>query len=152
MKKRIGRFASLLLLTTVILTLIQCDKKATNNDDPPAGDGTVTINLTLPLDLSGRTWFIGFGNNLGGIFVYEQTGICGVGTTITITLNDAPVGTYYLAAIVYVASAIPGAPQAGDYVGVFGLDEGSDPGELVAPNAIVPETGDVTFDIDLFLM
>ena len=129
------------------LFLTYCNK---NNEDPvietPA---TVSGTLTLPVDASGSTWAVLFDDDLNGDngSSLMETGVCGSGTSISYTVAEVPAGKYYLYAIVYAAGQFGNPPGPGDFLGVYGGDFTNNP--PVQPNAVVPSTGKVTFNLNL---
>jgi hypothetical protein len=90
-------------------------------------------------------------NDLNGDngFVASTTGTCGTATAVNYSISDVPAGTYYIYAGVRVISAPNTAPQSGDYLGFYGGSLTNPPAQ---PNAEVPASGTVNFDIVLEIL
>jgi len=122
------------------------------DDSPTASSGaTVSGTLSLPADASGQTYYVLIDNDVdgGNGFVKAATNTCGSGTTIHYSISDVPAGTYYVYAVVFIVGDPQDEPQAGDFIGIYGTTLS---GPLPAPNAQVPSSGSVTFNITLEIM
>lgn len=117
--------------------------------DRPDDEATVTGMLALPAEANGREYIVIVDTDTDGDngFVASTIDTCGTGLTADYSINAVPAGTYYVYACVFVVSETA-PPQDGDYIGFYGT--GLDPPDL--PNAVVPPTGIVTFDITLDTM
>jgi uncharacterized protein (DUF2141 family) len=101
------------------------------------GATTVTGTLTLPTDLTGKTFLVVVNDTSTSSSQPIATDVGTVtGTSATYTIHKVPAGTYYIIAIVY--NGTPGAtgPTTGDYIGFFG---GFPP--VAEPNVVVPASG-----------
>jgi len=139
-------FAIILLM---MASWIACNKKSTVE---PKGPASVTGTLQLPGEASGKKWGVLIDDDLNGDngFIRADSGTCGSGTTVKYTIDDVAAGTYYIYAVVFVASDGRKGPQGGDYLGIYG---GSFPDDVPgAPNAVVPSSGTATFNINLMLV
>lgn len=142
-------YVSFCLLLSIVIIGSDCNKKSPTEED---GFATVTGTLTLPAEANGRGWVVIFDTDLDpeeNNFVSSDTGTCGSGTSVNYSIADVPEGTYYLYAAVFVVSDGSQGPQSGDYVGVFGGTLFNPP---TLPNAVVPSSGTVSFDITLSVM
>ncbi len=131
----------------LLLTLGACDKNPASEEKPPA---TITGTLILPAPAEGKTFIVAVDDNSDAEdgFTKVKVGTCGDDTTQTYTIEDVSSGTYYLYAVVWVVSDTYATPESGDFVGYYGMS-GAIPEE---PNAVVPETGTVQFDITLLIL
>jgi hypothetical protein len=111
---------------------------------------TVAGTLQLPAEAPGKTFAVVIDDdtNSANGFVKVITGTCGSGTRISYQITEVPAGTYYLYAVVWVVSSPLTTPRSGDFVGFYGVQAGIPS----APNATVPTSGRVTFDIQLIVM
>jgi len=151
-KRKISRLFLCLLLFLPLLLFSKCDFLEPEEEETAV---SVTINLSTPngIDVSGKSWEIIFETdieNIGsGEFDYYTSGTCGSGSTQIIQLNNVEAGAYYLFAVIYMSQRTEAGPQYGDYIGVYG---DIDPEELTTPNAVVPESGSATFNINMWIM
>ncbi|MGD9214068.1 MAG: hypothetical protein PVJ84_04610, partial [Desulfobacteraceae bacterium] len=115
----------------------------------PDDGATITGMLTLPAEANGREYMVIVDTDTDGDngFVASTIDTCGTGLTVDYSINAVPAGTYYIYALVLVVSETA-PPQDGDYIGFYGT--GIDPPAV--PNAFVPLTGTVAFDITLDTM
>ncbi|MCJ7714132.1 hypothetical protein MUO66_06715 [Candidatus Bathyarchaeota archaeon] len=124
-------------------------------DDSPVngenGSTTVTGTLTLPAAAASKTFFVAIDYDRNGDngFKYSVTGTCGAETTENYTISNVAAGNYYIYAVVFVSGDISQGPQSGDYLGFYGGTISNPPN---SPNASVPASGTVTFDINLEVM
>ena len=112
---------------------------------------TISGVLNIPDAASGKTWVVMIDNDMNGdnSSVGMNFGVCGSGTTVSYQIQNVPVGTYYIYAVVFVVSDGDGEPVAGDYVGIYG---GDFPYDIpTQPNATV-NASHKEFDIDLAVM
>lgn len=107
---------------------------------------TVEGKLILPEPTPGREYWVLVDQDHDGDngFVEYCVGTCGSDTEISYGISDVPAGTYYIYAGVRIVSSWGNPPEVGDYVGVYGGKVAEYPNE---PNAVVPASGTVTFDI-----
>ena len=107
---------------------------------------TVEGKLILPEPAPGiQYWVIVDQDGDGGNgYVRYCLGICGSDTEISYAISDVPAGTYYIYAGVRIVSSSRNPPEVGDYLGIYGGTIDEYPSE---PNAVVPASGTVTFDI-----
>ena len=126
-----------------------CDKNPTSDED---SQSTVQITgvISLPEAAPGKALVVAVDENIDADdgFVKIYTSTCGEDTTINYTINEVPVGTHYIYAVVWVANPAYSTPQAGDFVGYYGT-EGTIPDE---PNAVVSTSGSTQFDIMLVVL
>ena len=118
------------------------DSKTTPPDE--TGAATVTGTITLPLNLTGKLYYIAVDtNNNGddGQVTYTKGTVSG--TAINYSIAKVPAGTYNVYCVVYKTATVPGSAATGDYVGFYNgtLSE--------APNAVVPASGTVNFDFSV---
>jgi uncharacterized protein (DUF2141 family) len=104
-------------------------------------DGTgatdVTGTLSLPQDLTGKTFYVAVTGSVDGNMTPIATDVGVVsGTSATYTIRKVPAGTYYVFAIVYDGTPGSSDPSAGDYIGFYG---GLPP--PATPNLTVPASG-----------
>jgi hypothetical protein len=145
MEKRTTYLLLILLIVWVCFCIVACD-------NPTSPGLTVTVNLNLPQPAPGRYWFIGFDENCDGDYTWLQTGhFEQEDEDYIFEFDDVPPGTYFLIATVFAVSGGSGPPVAGDYTGYY-MREGQERGDVVAPNAVVPESGSVTFNVTLWVM
>ena len=145
MKRRRSYLYLILLVVWICICFLACD-----TDDPASSRLTVTVNLTLPQPAPGRPCFIGFDEDADGDHTWSWMGQLGQEEDYSFEFNDVPPGTYYLVATVFVVSDGTGPSIPGDYTGYY-LQEGQERGEVFVPNAIVPESGSVTFNVTLWV-
>ena len=144
MEKKPSYLPLILLIVWVCFCFVACD-------NPTSPGLTVTVNLNLPQPAPGRSCFIGFDEEADGDHTWWWTGQLGQEEDYSFEFDDVPAGTYYLNATVFVASDGTGPPIPGDYWGLY-LEEGEDRRQLFSPNATVPESGSVTFDVTLWVL
>ncbi|MCB0589527.1 MAG: hypothetical protein KDD06_29855 [Phaeodactylibacter sp.] len=140
----------LLLAGFFWLFLADCSK---DNSEPVVEEpATVSGTLSLPAEAGGSTWAVIFDDDLDGDNGTKliESGACGPGASVSYSVENVPAGKYYLYAIVYVANEFGNPPGPGDYIGVYGGDFFDNPPNQ--PNAVVPSTGKVTFNISLDVM
>jgi hypothetical protein len=110
---------------------------------------SVTVNgtLTLPAEANGKEYIVIVDNDTEGDngWINATVGTCVSGTTVDYSISNVPAGTYYIYAVVRIVSAHDSPAEDGDYIGFYGSGEA--PPENA--NAIVPDSGTVTFDISL---
>ena len=141
MEKKPSYLPLILLIVGACFCFVGCD-------NPTSPEQRVTVILNLPQPAPGRPWHVGFDDNLDGNYTWYKMGTCGQEANITLEFDDVPAGTYYLTATVFIMTDGTGPPILGDYTGVY-LRRGQELGQLFAPNATVPESGSVTFEITL---
>ena len=110
----------------------------------------VSGTLTVPASMLGKPYFVRFLDSVGvaGTAPAAQTnGLTPDATTIEYTIPGVPPGTYFLLGVVDVDESGGFSSTPGDYVGWYGHSGDGNPPD--APNAVVPATGSVTFDITL---
>ncbi len=109
---------------------------------------TIDGTLYLPADANGKEYVVLVDNDFdgGNGFITATVGTCGSGTTVSYSIADVPQGTYFVYALVRIISEPDSSPCSGDYMGYY--DTGSVPPALA--NAVVPSTGTVTFDINVY--
>ena len=149
--KKLSYLICIILLAPVLMLLYQgCGK-----DDSlvNGGNGSTTVNgtLTLPAAAEGKTLFIAIDYDRNGDngFNYSYTGSCGTGTTDNYSIDKVASDNYYIYAVVFVVGDPSQGPQSGDYLGFYGGTISNPPN---SPNASVPSSGTVTFDINLEVM
>ena len=135
-----------LLLLAGLICFVACgdDDKATDTDTGPA---IVNGTLTLPADATGKAMYVIIDNDDdgGNGWLYDVSGPCGSGTSISYSIDSVDAGTYFLYATVYAVGDSSGAPGTGDYFGYY-LTGATAPAQA---NAVVPATGTLTADITL---
>ncbi len=138
----------LITFTLFLSFLYQGCSKDDNPVDGGTGSATVKGTLTIPAAAPGKTVYVIIDNDMNGDngYKYAATGTCDANTSGTYTLNDIAAGTYYIYAVVFVVGNTSSGPQSGDYYGIYGGTMNNPPSN---PNATVPSSGTVTFDIDL---
>lgn len=150
-KRNLTQLFLYLLLSLPLLLFSKCD--FLEPEEETAVSVTINLSISDGIDVSGKSWEIIFETdieNLGaGEFDYYTSGTCGSGSTQTIQLNNVDPGAYYLFAVIYMSSRTEEGPQYGDYIGIYG---NINPEELTSPNAVVPESGSATFNIDMWIM
>jgi hypothetical protein len=133
---------------TVILAVAMtgCSDDRTTDGRPEA---TIEGTLMLPVEATGEPWVTMLDNDLDGDngCVAVDSGYCGSGTDVDYAISGVVEGMYYLYAAVFAESDGSEGPQPGDFLGVYGGTFPDDP--PAQPNAEVPSTGVVTFDIEL---
>lgn len=104
---------------------------------------TVTGTLILPEAAPGKTYLVLILGEAGDeeSLVDSTSGVCGSGSTVEYSIDNVPAGTYYVLAAVSDKTF-----GEGDYVGIYGGTVDNIPTQ---PNATVPSSGTVTFDIIL---
>jgi len=143
------RFKPIILVCflTGLALIVSC------GDDSPTESSGATVNgtLSLPAEASGQPYYVLIDHDLdgGNGFVMAVTNTCGSGTTTAYSISGVPAGTYYVYAVVFVVGNPQDEPQAGDFVGVYGSTLSA---PLPNPNAVVPSSGTVTFNITLEVM
>ncbi len=142
-------FFALLVFILLALFLIGCsddDDDNNNINNSPVTTADVNGTLALPATAIGQTYAVMIDNdtNRDNGEVKNTTGLCGNRTNVDYTIDDVPSGTYYVYAAVFIISTT-GPPITGDYFGYYG--GGTIP--PAQPNATVPTSGSVTFDISL---
>ncbi|MDZ7295187.1 MAG: hypothetical protein ONB14_07215 [candidate division KSB1 bacterium] len=139
-----------LVLLGSLLTLVACGKNSTEPQAEKDVGVNVTGTLTLPAEAPGKWYAVAVDSDTSSAngFAKVITGTCGTGLRVTYEMKDVPAGTYYVYAVVWVVSTPLSAPTSGDYVGFYGT-QGTIPS---APNASVPSSGRVTFDITLVVL
>jgi len=115
-------------------------------EDLVFAQATVEGKLILPEPAPGREYGVLVDQDFNGDngFVKYCLGICGSDTAVSYTISDVPAGTYYIYAVVRIVSYSGNPPEVGDYMGIYGGTIDEYPSE---PNAVVPASGTVTFDI-----
>ncbi|MBU1100912.1 MAG: hypothetical protein KKA84_10970 [Bacteroidetes bacterium] len=144
--------ASLVIVITIAMFFNSCDLSSPDEEDNWGGNTTVKGTLILPYDVTGSEYSITIdvdGNPDVDGFTASSGGTCGSGTEIPYSIEQVPGGTYYIIVIVYATGNNTGSPQEGDLIGIYGMNENEDPPS--APNAVVPDSGEVTFNITLFV-
>jgi len=149
--KRLSYLIYLIAFALFLIFLYQgCGK-----DDSPVngGTGSTTVKgtLTLPAAADGKTLFVAIDYDRNGDngFNYSGTGTCGAGTTENYSISNVVADNYYIYAVVFVVGNPSQGPQSGDYLGFYGGTISNPPN---SPNASVPSSGTVTFDINLEVM
>jgi len=135
------------VIVVFISGIFSCDNdSSTSNEDNGAGSTTVNGTLTLPAPANGVDYSVIIDNNLDGDdgFITITNGTCGPGITVNYAIENVNAGTYYIYAIVWVIGG--NAPQNGDYLGIFGGTLNNPPAQ---PNAVIPDSGTVIFNIVL---
>ena len=150
MKKIVYPILTVLMAFILVLGIIGlsgCSKKKSTKGDADHG-ATVNGTLTLPAGAHDKEILVIIDHDLDGDngFVIAVTGTCGSGTVYTYEFSSVSVGTYYVYALVRVVSASDSPPQSGDYFKIYGGSLANPPSQ---PNAVVPSSGTVTFDITL---
>lgn len=109
---------------------------------------TVEGKLILPEPAPDRQYWVLVDQDLDAEngFVRFCLDICGSDTEISYTISDVPASTYYIYGGVRIVSSHDNPPEVGDYMGIYGGTISEYPNE---PNAVVPASGTVTFDIIL---
>lgn len=148
------KLSNIIYLTALALILIFLYQGCSKDDNPVnGGNGLTTVKgtLTLPAAADGKTFFIAIDNDRNGDngFNYSGTGTCGTGTTETYSISNVTASNYYIYAVVFVVGNSSQGPQSGDYLGFYGGTIINPPN---SPNASVPSSGTVTFDINLEMM
>jgi len=138
---------SLICMFVGIITILSCDSSTSSNDNNKS-NATVTGNLILPLAAPGKNYAVLVDNDFNGDNgqIKLVTGTCGSGTNVNYSITNVPAGTFYIYAAVFVLSDGSSGPQSGDYVGIYGGTLTNLPNQ---PNASVPSSGTVTFNITL---
>ena len=126
-----GKYLALLFSITLIATFFGCDAGGTR--------ATVTGTLTYlgaPVTFTYYVWV----ENDTYTAVAETSGVVAVAAnSVNYSISEVLNGTYYIHAVVDYAD--DGAPEHEQYYGVVTVIPPS------APNAIVPSSGTVVFDI-----
>lgn len=117
-------------LLSVLLALLGCSPAFYGADVK----GTLTLTVAQP----GEPYYIRIENDAYGI-VAETTGTCGATVSVSYSMPAVFAGIYYIHAWIDVGN--DGYPDYEKYYGVSGLSPPS------VPNAAVPTSGEVTFDI-----
>lgn len=146
--KKLYYFLLLLLLLFIFQSCSKDDNPVNTN---VTGTTTVTGTLTIPAPATGKPVMVIIDNDMDGDngYNYLASGTCKTGTSGTYTFNKVGPGTYYIYAVVFLVGNTTVGPQSGDYYGVYGGTMTSPP---QSPNATVPASGTVTFDINLVTM
>lgn len=149
--KKLVNLSFFIILTFFLASLYQGCSKDDNPVNDTSGSATVKGTLTIPSPAPGKTVYIIIDNDMNGDngFKYSATGQCDANTSGTYTLNNIASGTYYIYAVVFVVGNTSSGPQSGDYYGIYGGTMNSPPN---SPNATVPSSGTVTFNINLEVM
>lgn len=131
------------------LVLVSCGKNSTSPTTGKEVSPNVVGTLLLPAEATGKWYAVAVDSDTSSAngFVKVVTGTCGAGVRVPYEMKDVPAGTYYVYAVVWVVGTPLSTPKTGDYVGFYGT-QGSIP---PAPNATVPSSGKVTFDITLMV-
>lgn len=111
------------------------------------GQANVSGKITLPFRAPGKTWIVVIDSDYdgdNGIVSYAE-GAIGPGLSYEYTITGVASGTYYIYTFVNTVGTMEGVDN-GDLVGYYGT--GAKPGEQ--PNAKIPESGEVNFDIELY--
>ncbi len=147
MRKIIIKSVMLLSLPSILVVMLGCGSDSPNG---PSG-ATVEGRLTLPTEANGKEYWVLIDNDINGDNGYLRavSGNCGSGTSVNYSFSDVPAGTYYVYAGVRIVSSSDSAPENGDYVGIYGGTLSNAPSQ---PNAVVPSSGTVTFNITLGIM
>jgi len=109
---------------------------------------TVNGKIIIPEAAEGKTWYVILDDDIDGNNgnILQCSGSCDMSENIAYTIKNVPIGTYYLYAVVFVASDGLHGPQPGDYIGFY---DGTFPDNIPdAPNAII-QNGINTFDVHL---
>ena len=144
----------LFCLKTLILFLMLLYQGCSKDENPVNdGNGSTTVNgiLTLPAAANGKTFIVAIDNDRNGDngFKYSTTATCGTETTVNYTISNVSASNYYIYAVVFVIGNTSQGPQSGDYFGFYGGTISNPPN---SPNASIPSSGTVSFDINLELM
>ena len=139
-------YTALLLLCMFSIIWISCEDNPADSKDQNT-QAVVSGTLTLPAPANGKTYAVIIDNDADpeNSFNGVASGTCGASTSIAYSLGKVAAGEYFLYAVVWVVGNFPNAPQPGDYGGFFGADSTIPD----AANAVVPASGNVTFDITL---
>lgn len=146
--KKFNYLSFLMIPTFFLVSLFQGCSKDDNPVDNTNGSTTVKGTLTIPAPAPGKTVYVIIDNDMDGDngYKYAATGQCDANTSGTYTLDNITAGTYYIYAVVFVVGNTSSGPQSGDYYGVYGGTMNNPPN---SPNASVPSSGTVFFDITL---
>jgi hypothetical protein len=133
-----------------MLVLASCGKNSTSPKEEQQSSPNVVGTLSLPAEANGKSFAVVVDSDTSNAngFVKVATGTCGPGTKVSYEMKDVPAGTFFVYAVVWVVSTPLTPPKSGDYVGFYGT-QGTIP---AAPNATVPATGQMTFDITLVVL
>jgi hypothetical protein len=106
---------------------------------------TVNGTLILPEEAVNKEYVVIVDNDTEGDngWAAATVGTCGSGTAVDYSITNVPAGTYYVYAVVRIVSAHDSPAEDGDYFGFYG--SGTAPPDKA--NAMVPDSGTVTFDI-----
>jgi len=150
MRKHVKRTATILALAVLLPGLVGLagcgdDDKGTDSNTTKA---TVNGTVTLPAAASGKTIFVIIDDDFegGNGVLREATDTCTGAIQYEYEFVNVTAGTYFIYAGVYVSGETSGAPQPGDYLGIYGGTLETPPAQA---NAVVPATGTVTFDFGL---
>jgi len=134
------------IIVFLITGLTSCHKFPSED----SSNAIVQGNLLLPFAAEGKTYrvMIDYDNDGANGCVINTTDVCGSEATVAYTIHGVPKGTYYLYAVVWVIGEVDKAPLSGDYFGYY--NTGINPPDK--PNAVVPSSGSVNFDITLFII
>ncbi len=134
---------------SMLFAFAGCGKNSTAPPKEKEAIPNVVGTLTLPAEAPGKWYAVAMDSDTSSAngFVKVVTGTCGSGVKVPYEMKDVPAGTYYLYGVVWVVSAPLTTPTSGDYVGFYGT-QGTIP---AAPNATVPQSGQVTLDITLVI-
>jgi hypothetical protein len=138
-----------IILSILMISIIggcSDDDKDNKVVTPVETTANIEGTLFLPAVQIGNTFvvLVDTDTNGGNGEIKSVTGTCGNSTSVSYQIDSIPSGTYYLYAAVYVVSS-SGEPTTGDYLGYY--DTGLT--EPPAPNAVVPDSGTVTYNISL---
>jgi len=142
-----------IFLTYILFSLIifSCIISCSDDNITNESSATITGTLNLPFEANGKPWGVLIDNDLDGSNGYIQLGrgTCGTGTNISYSIENVPMGIYYVYAFVFIVSDGTQGPQIGDLLGVYG---GQYPNNKpTTPNANISSSTQ-NFDIDLVVM
>jgi hypothetical protein len=131
------------------ILIVGCSIGVLGCDDStePGSGATVLGRLTLPANAPGSPYVVMVDTDTNGDngSVASTTGICGDTREVSYSIANVAEGTYYVYAAVGAVSDLSSGPQTGDFYGFFGTG-GTEP---ASPNAAVPASGSVSFNINL---
>ncbi len=148
------KLSYLFYLKALVLFLMSLYQGCSKDDNPVNGgneSATVKGTLTLPAAANGKTFFVAIDDDRNGDngFKYSSSKTCGTETTESYSINNVIAGNYYIYAVVFVVGNLSQGPQSGDYLGFYGGTITNPPN---SPNATIPSSGTVAFDINLEVM
>lgn len=146
------RYGQVLVVSAgLVACVVTCGGDSTTdpNDNESRG-ATLVGTVTLPSPAEGKTYAVAVDEDVRSDngFVRVITGVCGAGTGVSYEIPEVASGTYFVYAVVWVVSPPLAVPASGDFVGFYGT-VGGIPAE---PNAFVPSSGRVTFDITAMVL